>query len=866
MILVFIMAFSLSTQQAAVASEFSDYEVGAGEAASSDLEVSGLKGFYTPYPWKINIEPILPASNFGIDCLGSSPAGQDVKVSNLALNIIDLAGHAACAELKTEDEDRYSEVNCKLTVECSKLKMGKSKTILSYVTLPIFIGEDYAGIHLDQKIADMEKMEALRKFAEKKYGKKISAQCSPRFDYIHSPSTELCDSSVMDKGFARFQEDCSILSSGCYNHAGHGRKKEYKTFMSTFKEEDAKKSSVQAYFNDLTDTAVSESLSFDSEMLEGLSSIIGSKDSKDTKLKNIFAKFEEFEKLGKLDPLFSFNSDNIYYSNAAFKSSIHYKFFEKLSATRTNSAEAKAAIEKYRLDSTTAILKKDCKETPRFSDICNDATRVAKSGHPGIINRKQAARRIPQDKEGDDRFEMLKALYPEVKSLEDYRVVMEASRCSAFNFTGDRRPTLPFSLLSDSRLSLGSAWDSYNTPAYNSVRSTPNDKPSILSPIRNVIEKAPAPTAGSASVPEKNDSINTKPSENGTLSESFAEGMKKSAIGATINGTNNSSNLFNANSFNKFTSSLVNDKKNEASQVNDESDNEKSAENRGPYGKYSDAGLNSKVSELSRKLASAEENLERLKAEKEEKEADAAKQKKIDDQGKSIADLKAQINTLKTETIKTSAASPVNKSNDQSNDLFAQSSSKAIRTESQAAAIESAASVATQRNLAATHQASVGTSSGPSSQGTQAAAIRPASFSSGNAIPGDSRGRLVLTKIDGLSSEKASEAINQKIIELKGERFLIEEGGMLKEIIPKIENNIVVTDKFGMPVYETIIVGEAALEGTRLARVSKKGNKNTDPPINSPADLQRDQEEKLKRAPAQYRKLKKLTNEVWNKK
>jgi len=114
--------------------------------------------------------------------------------------------------------------------------------------------------------------------------------------------------------------------------------------------------------------------------------------------------------------------------------------------------------------------------------------------------------------------------------------------------------------------------------------------------------------------------------------------------------------------------------------------------------------------------------------------------------------------------------------------------------------------------------------------------------------------------MDGLSNEKAVEKINEKITELKGSPFFIEEGGVVKQIIPMVVNDVVVTDKFGMPMYETILVekeGKVAKQSTKIKRAPAS--------ISDKADLKRDQEEKLKYDRAEYLKLRKITNRVLNK-
>jgi hypothetical protein len=118
-----------------------------------------------------------------------------------------------------------------------------------------------------------------------------------------------------------------------------------------------------------------------------------------------------------------------------------------------------------------------------------------------------------------------------------------------------------------------------------------------------------------------------------------------------------------------------------------------------------------------------------------------------------------------------------------------------------------------------------------------------------------------ITAIDGMSSEKATQTITSRILELNGTPFYIEEGGMVKEIIAVVKDGKVLLDDKGNPIYEKIVKGKVGDK-----KFAKMKDKTRAPAaITDAADLKRDQEEKLKRERAEYLKLKNLTNKVLKK-
>jgi hypothetical protein len=118
-------------------------------------------------------------------------------------------------------------------------------------------------------------------------------------------------------------------------------------------------------------------------------------------------------------------------------------------------------------------------------------------------------------------------------------------------------------------------------------------------------------------------------------------------------------------------------------------------------------------------------------------------------------------------------------------------------------------------------------------------------------------GGLVLTKVDGLSSDAAIETISAKITEMAGQPFLIEEGGFVKEIIPVIKDGKIVLDSKGKPIFEKIIKG-------KVADLKHKNSKRAPAAISSQAELRKIEEAKVKTESERlkYKNLRELTDEA----
>lgn len=849
-----------------------DYSLGTGMYGFSSSSSDYLDFYATK-----SINSGFSNNSYSVDChTYQNTSGIKTQTIPFALAGGRIGALASCSEVK-KNTDRFSVGYCNSSIDCSKALTGiDTQSLLASISIPLYIAEDYVGISLGKEINKMDKIEAVRKFAEKKYGKDILGDCKSPFDY-DSKNAEMkynCDANIIDTGFNRMQDSCQSPRVSCFNNNGLDSKKDYKIFQSAYKKSNEDESVTQTYFKERSDTIVNDSLANDSEMLESLAGIIVSNDDNSAKLQNVFTKLSEFKKQGKLDPIFGYEKDYINSSRELFKKSVHYKYFEKLLQLKNfDLASAKKAIEEYRLTTAKTLLGKTCNETEHLSNICNSATKLKNSERISGLYNLNAATYLPNEKE-DDRYDLLRGIYPQgVLDFDDFKIVMDAERCKAFNivYVLNVPKTNPFGITLFNDWTVRDFGRSQNIDSVSNKPSSGNlilvdGKPNFNSnsdlsgeklmgpPIPSIIKSSDAAT-------EKINSSDES-SLSSSISNGFKDGYKNSVKGiSNVDTSSASSNALYNNSFNNIGRSYVenndNTPKNTDGSLRD-------LKNTAPASSTNSA-LNDKISELSKKLASTEDNLERIKTEKEAADNEKERQKKISEENKTIADLKNQISDMKADS-KTKADNTDSKDNGHS---FASSGANGFKTAqieatSSSGESHSSASVNKDQDISSVASNHAASSSAIESAASSSASRTPAAIS--GAISGSSSAKsgIVLTKIDGMTSEKASEAITERIIEMGGLPFYIEEGGVVKEIVPVIKNGKVILDEKGKPLFEKIVKGKVGDKKFARGKVQDKDGR-APASINDSADLKRDEEERLKHERAEYLKLKNITKKAFEK-
>lgn len=765
-----------------------------------------------------------------------------------------LAISIACGQVKEDDSELYSSENCKLLDSCAQMKLKREdSTYAGYFLTPKLVAEDYAGLLLDDNIFNMERLESLRKFAEKKFGKIHGASCKPQFDYSEKNlDVRICDKGIVESGFTNFHETCAPMTRLCVDLG--------KDYGKNVSEND---SALQNFYTQKIDSRVTNSLTSDNEVLESLSTILVSKTKPEEKLRAIFSKLKELNNNGKLDPVLGYAEEGI--SGDDIKTSPHFDFFRKLISRHLTTASAKSAIEKHRRDYTKEVFNKSCKSSLSYMDICKKATSVAGGNGALYPSRLVAATRLKRvDSKHTD---ILKLLYPKgVLNDKDALIILNAQRCIALGVNkshtfadyieGSFGSSASISDAYNSRLGTGlsiggigfnntGSWAlapdagfRYTSPDKTDAKKATNDSVKIDFDDTSKLSGQ----AGGAVNPESKSGSDTVVESNTdkTLSDSFSDNFKSASSIDTAPITNNQNYAHANNTFTNY--SNVTD---QPASTDEKTETKKSA---GTPSASPGSGLNDRISELTKKLSATEEHLAKLKEERDAADEQNAIQKKKDDDNQQIADLKKQINDLKTAPAKTIEAEKKSEVAEDYAPVRPVISSRAPASEKlNEADNASQGHVSTEAQSASRSASAVSNTSGDSAVPVRSGAIVSAGGSS------SSKGTITLTKVDGMSAEKFSESINDKIIELGGQSFEIEENGIKIEIVPEVKDGKILLDAKGKPRFIKKIKSATEVKTRVPASVTDK------------ADLQRKEEEALKHERAEYLKLKNITNKAIQK-
>ncbi len=748
---------------------------------------------------------------------------------------------ASCAKITDADEVIYSEDNCRLLNSCAQAKTGRDLvTFANYSVGANMAAEDLATLLLSDRLPTMEKLESLRKYSDKKFGEGFSKECRPQFD-AQVLKSDSCYHQAVETGFVNMVDSCTVPEKSCYNlGADFG------------KNTPENESALINFFNQKTDNKVTDSLAADNEILESLSQIMASKDSTDSKVKAAFAKMVQLRDEHKLDPAFDFESDN--YDPASFSSTTHYKFFRTLAAKKLTTAGVKAEIEKHRRNYAKDVLNKDCKQSYNFADICEKVTDASYGKTEAYPNRISAASRFK--KLDSKHIEFLKLVFGRsVKNDTDARVVLNASRCVALGII----PSTSIADFNDVNMSISGIQpdgiglrfgsDFWNTPGSPIGSTVLNQgKEELFESPNLTYSETIRPLKMTNSLAESTSVVNEVIER--PISETFSENLKN--IDTAANNTSFSTNNFaTTNAFNNFPNTSFH------TEAPVEQAVEKKSSNTAPVSNP----LNDRIAELTKKLSATEDHLSKLQENKDADLSEKAAQKKRDDDNKQISDLQNQIAELKKE-----AAKAPEKSVAIATDTSMTSVSRAPALSGSAPVVESTKKDEQEKNVAASESAS-SRSAGQSAQssssvsGGESAAISKSTSSSSGSSSGSSisggKPLLVLSKSDGMTAEKITESISEKIIELGGQSFEIEENGVKMEIIPEIRDGKILLDAKGKPRFLKKVKSGKELVASKTRVPASVTNK---------ADLLRIDEEALKRERAEYLKLKNLTNKAVQKK
>ncbi len=826
----------------------------------------GLK--LTPAKFGEKVEPgnrlrITTPSVFEMPLNCSAPTDLNIGawgMYSLALDSNKIGNILSCANATDSKMFTFTEKSCAEAVACLGVNIKREVSKESFIVLNEAMAFDFARNSLYQSISAMERMEVMKAFARKKFdNKRLGNKCPPKF--APDPRAEAkCNYHMLEAAFKDLQSTCK-LGSGCYNKDDN-EIDSYKTFVE--KQKTPKTAFVLDYPNYRVQAQVDREEQKEAAYLSKLAALATNatfmKLNPDQKAEKVLeAMGADYDGRVK-DPILSYDFALGSPSKATLKKS---KKFQDLMLVFTNKKVTEESFieefDKYREKRANAVFGAEsvCKEEAIMPSICGEMTQYSE-GSTNPKNSGKADLLSSRFQMTDRDIGRLKNLLGDKISEKDAEALLNAKRCISYEiynsgissvggglaqrFGGERAPSIPLPSADD--------YEAVKTKSiYNLFGQIPGTEPG-------------SDYAASKSViPKEFDFKDKEPVGDSVLSDSFA----KAITGNNGTGFDSSSPVTNNDAYNNSYYNSLSHKDDEV----DKKDKQTQAQVDESYiNPNANSIMDSKIADLETRLNEANKKLAQIKIAGEEAEAQRENQKKVDAENEKIKDLRAQLDSLKKaqqSQVQAKAETSIARNVSQSNEPYMKPSSTvsfgSSSTESRAPA--SRQDVSAPKTSSGDIRDNKGKSdTSVASAISSATAASKAATSNITLTASNSAEARTITTVDGMSAEKVTQTISSRIIELKGIPFYIEEGGMVKEIIPVLKDGVVQLDEKGNPLYEKIVKGKAT--DKKFAKVKESGRAPA--AITSTADLKRDQEDKLKRERAEYLKLKDLTNGVLKKK
>lgn len=741
-----------------------------------------------------------------------------------------------CSDSRNINLLRFSTSSCQEAIACRKnVSQMQVNSAGSDRLMNEIIAKDYAKNVLDQNAEAMDRLEILKQFAQQKLDIK-SDKCQSRFQ---PKKGGVCNLSLLDEVFLDQQAKCKF-GNGCYNKNDNSTL----SFNSYKEKEKVPKSAFVIEYNEYRiGESVKKSLASDSDYVNELADLVMSDDfkkaSSEQKGDMFLAKMESGSRDRYRDPVLAYDFDSVS-EKAKLKKMLKFRqlasIYENKELTKESFATGFNSYRKSRAEAVLSDTGSSCTETADIKKICEDMTTLSlgKTLQKDSLSVEHLSSR---DLKNEKDFEKFKSLMGPTFNDKDYDILVNARRCLSFGLASEEYNDMVADRGRKGSGGFGSIVGALAGPSEAAVDSS-RDK------LSSYIGESQAPKNDAAKA------IETKMIES-------AEAETTNSLNTALAGAQTAAATNFANSFNQsFTPSAYDDEDKE----NDKAEKKEDAVV-APVIAANPADTE-KMNDLMKRLASAEDKVDKMKAANEEAENNRIKQKKIDEENALIKDLKTQISDLKSakdkkESAAVAVAAPVvEQPRAQSSNVYASS----YNSGSSNAPARQEASQGPADNYDSGRSNNSGSNSSTSSnRSSMNSAILTSSGSADNNKAAGSG--MVITTIDGMSTEKATQTITNRILELNGTPFYIEEGGMVKEIIAVVKDGKVLLDDKGNPIYEKIVKGKVG--DKKFAKVKDKTRAPA--AITDAADLKRDQEEKLKRERAEYLKLKNLTNKVLKK-
>jgi hypothetical protein len=756
-----------------------------------------------------------------------------------------------CEEAYTlTDANRLTESMCTAQVNCvnAMYNSGVSLNIDSMIENEK-VAEEVLAKEIKDKIGEMDSLNKIKKFAEKKYPKLEMSQICNIENIFETHSK--CKMNIVNNAFEMSQNKCMIEKLNCFPVVPDAK---------ADPKEGSTLNLMDSYFQKRNAGTLEKSMANDDLILQTISETLADKkSSSDEKMKAVYEKLHKNEKL--LDPVFS----QFIYGYSLDNVNIHFDLLLKhlISSSNTSSiADIKMKLDDLRLEETKQLLLQKCSEVPTVTQLCKMSKDLT-SGGDIHASREQIMETINTREHSN-----WSILTKEKKLLQD------ANRCVTFgmggNFAFSRSPVLTeYTSPLNPNIKLNSVLPNFNSTKEHYVM---NRSGNITAPSWRVTEASRSPiseNAPNALSDFKAGTINTST----PLSVSIASPAEKTitantpaapTIKSAINPIQPNSNL------NTFSPSV------NPNELNPNGASSKTLPNNGMnssgFSGTDNTALNEQINQISKKINSNQKRFAKLADSKPDKSESASKAVENDKSTvlssanlEVAKGLEKEIADLKSQQEKENSAAKAKEKDNKNTDAIASAPTENSSGTLGPATMDSAKEKEIEKNNY-TERESVGTTTPNHSESATATIEAPALTRAAQtaASTSSSNATLVLTKNDG------AEVIANKIIEQSsGESFFIEEDGKFKEVVPMMNGTNLILDAFGKPRFEKKIKCEssdkACIELNLQSKLSHKKSASPNSTITSIGDLKRYQEEQLNLDRAEYLKLKALTNKTFEK-
>lgn len=764
-------------------------------------------------------------------------------------------------------ESRFNLSRCENIVRCQGNKLSyveDANREKIHKMLNDLSAKEFAKNFLKAKVDSMEKLELLKKFAQKNFDSKIGQSCTSRFAVTEGTQ---CQMSTVVEAFSDYQKTCKVTQVGCYNGSNIiNDVPSFNEYNIKFKPNSG--SAFQSYFDTRTDAYARRYSNLDKAYVENLGDLVTNEifnSSTDEEKETMF--INALKETGTrdgiyVDPVLNADFNLAFKDVKSIKENDQYKNLKAIFLNKNvTKSEFVAKFNNYRKSRSENILKDSCAKVPTAENLCKSTTSLKLGVRSPVDIDNVSMANIMIDKSYDKdsaEFKKIKEMTGGLWDESDFEAMLDAKKCYSFGYADN-----------SSRFDLRNALINGNRGSretdFTSMGSTDGGKKGSRS-------------SGSKSDGDMDDETlrSMGLGKSSVAREEISTAQDEPSSSSSVEGSNPftqqhyptedayTNNYFNPNAFN--TTSHFIDKDNGRG----EEDAEQKQEVTKSESESSNAS-DSRINELMKKLAATEDRLDKLKASTEAADEARAKEKKIAEENALIAELKGQISELKNKNaIKPTVAQTSVPERQEEMRIAPQASNFSISSRSNSDFRDSGHSsdVADKRNSQSDSGSSSSSQSAPTSQAGRSIASAPQLTASNSDNGNDQGSGLVLTRVDGMTSEKAIETIANKIIELNGVPFLIEEDGVTKKVIPLIRNGKIELDENGQPKFVKIKVNrkectdEEKTNGKCRVPASVAAKTN-----DSVADEKRDQEQRIRREieRAQYLKLKALTNKAITK-